>query len=135
MGIASSRTTDTGVFIRPTAETGWKEISLLQKRKKRSSPLVELDVFLDLFELVFGLVHFLLLFCFSKIPASAAATKRSAHPYHNHYYYQPIVSSSNATHAYSRPFFVPLITHRPFARFFRVSFQRKEEAWPFSLCC
>jgi hypothetical protein len=45
MGITSSRTTDTGVFIKPTAETGWKEISLLQKRKKRSSPLVELDVF------------------------------------------------------------------------------------------
>jgi hypothetical protein len=42
MGIASSRTTDTGVFIKPTAETGWKEISLLQKGKERSSPLLNL---------------------------------------------------------------------------------------------
>jgi len=42
MGIASSRTTDTGVFIKPTAETGWKEISLLQKGKE-VEPSIELD--------------------------------------------------------------------------------------------
>jgi hypothetical protein len=77
MGIASSRTTDTGVFIKPTAETGWKEISLLQKRKKRSSPLVELDVFFfDLSELVFQpCSFFLILLAFPKIPASAAANQ------------------------------------------------------------
>lgn len=84
MGIASPRTTDTGVFIKPTAETGWKEISLLQKRKKRSSPLVELDVFFfDLSELVFQpCSFFLILLAFPKIPASAAAieAKRTSLP-------------------------------------------------------
>ena len=46
MGIASSRTTDTGVFIKPTAETGgWERDITLAKKEKRSSPLVELDVF------------------------------------------------------------------------------------------
>ena len=74
MGIASSRTTDTGVFIKPTAETGWERDITLAKKEKRSSPLVELDVcFFLISELVFlALFIFFSIFCFSKIPASAA---------------------------------------------------------------
>ena len=71
MGIASSRTTDTGVFIKPTAETGWKEISLLQKGRERSSPPLNL-MFLISRTRCFA---FFILICFSKIPASAATIR------------------------------------------------------------
>ena len=99
MGIASSRTTDTGVFIKPTAETGWERDITLAKKEKRSSPLVELDVFFfwslsSSFWPCSSSPQFLLF-----KDTSIGSHQPSAQSYHNqYYYYQPIVSSDTLTH-------------------------------------
>ena len=125
MGIASSRTTDTGVFIKPTAETGWERDITLAKKEKRSSPLVELDVcFFLISELVF-----LALFIFSYFLLFKDTSIGSHQPSAQSYHKQLLL--------YQTYRFLPrTLTHGPFSfKFpiyqpaFRVS---KSKAWPLS---